>query len=754
MVLALPAAFSVATESPTDSESTELNNPNPQSCGVTLDMPDYLVRNTDDDQEPSSEYYEKWDLDHAPSPDDDDLKVVTVTGTAGQTGGTLTLEITGGSDKIAGTFWKDAEKNEQQDELSWDVDANSSRSETLYIEGYDHSGEKNDVKLKATIECPAGVGEDGENYSAASAETTGETTVYEADLDVDSNNNEETEFTEGSKDEDEIESSQKTDVDGWPKRPGKLIVANTGNTDGVPDWADGFNINESSMEDDQLDSGQADFVEILLERKTPFTAQCEVKFNYDGSDPKAVSVTTEDESWNPNHTYSYKLGQDGKFRIWRKESATPRDKQDAPDGDYVPDDVWIKWSDLSEDSGSIIKLYVEGVRPSGSLGDLSVEVTIREEDVEASDKIVVTCFEFSSEPVCSSGVSSLRGHMEEPINPAGVSGGAYAGYFEVTVEPKNFPDEKINWSAMGGWSTSASGKFGFVNSGSVVGQGQVNIDIEGVYTPEPKFKGQSLPLKTIGAKCVVIRDSSGNNPAIGDSSASDVEIIDQILGGVNRIWRQAGLVFEIDGDVTYIDNSSYTDGLTYWEMYEIVSSFDVSEDEIEIYFVPTIEGDALGMDVRLSGESGLFVACANLGSQSASSDVSGVLAHEIGHAFYLKDIYLEIDGLNDSNEWATCIIPRGIPASVNYLADDWNGDYWLAPRYYPQEIVHRDVINRVLMNGFKSDWDGGEFRDIPNGRIFGCRYERIQDNFYIGVSSGNVDVGINTLLDHDRKSHH
>ena len=188
VVIALPATFSIATESTTDSDSTDLNNPIAQSCGVTLSLPDYLVRNTDDDQEPTSECYEEWDRDNTPSPGEGDLKVVTITGTAGPLGGTMTLEITGGSSMINGTFWKDGEKNEQQGELSWDVNPNTSRSETMYIEGYDNSAEKDDVKMKATMTCPGGV-VDGQAYLPAEDETTDETTVYEVDLDVDSNNN-------------------------------------------------------------------------------------------------------------------------------------------------------------------------------------------------------------------------------------------------------------------------------------------------------------------------------------------------------------------------------------------------------------------------------------------------------------------------------------------------------------------------------------------------------------------------------------
>jgi hypothetical protein len=748
LVIALPVTLGIATETATDSDSTELNNPNTQSCGVYLSLPDYLCRNTDDDQGVSSEYYEKWDLDHSPSPGDDDLKVVTVTGTAGPTGGTLTLEITDGSEKINGVFWKDSEKEEEEYPLSWEVLPNESRTVTLYIEGYDHSDEKDDLKMKATMDCPAGTGSDGKNYSAASDEATAETTVYEVDLDVDSNNNEGTTFTSGSKEEDVIEDSQKPNVDGWSKRPGKLVVVNTGNTDGVPDWADGFDTNSSDTEDDLLDGGQADFVEVLVERKDPFTDDCEVMFEYDGSDPKTVATISKDATWNPDHPFAYALGQGGSLRLWEKESESARDKRDAPAGDYLPKDTWIKWSDLEGGSGAVKKLYLEAVRPSGSLGDLSIKVTMRQESVQATDKIVLTNFEFSSEPVNSSDESPLRGHMEEPTNPAGVSGGYYAGYFEVAVKPKNFPDEKIDWTATGGWSTSSTGKFGFISGGAQITPGKASIDIEGIYTPDPEFKGQSLALKTIGAKCVVIRDDAGTNPAISDDA------IDELLSKVNKIWRQGGMIFVRQGAVSYIDKSDYSDGLIVSEMEAIIGTYDVSDDEVEIYFVPKIQPNILGYDLKIHGKDGLLVACESLGSSSGTGELAKVVAHEIGHAFYLRDIYWADEGvgLAPPHALVSYMIPDGTPTTVDKTPDDWNGAYWVAPRYYPQDIAHRDILKRLLMNGWADDWEG-ESRDIPNGTIHGCTHSA-RGYGPVEVYEGQVNVGLKTLIEHDRKSHH
>lgn len=382
---------------------------------------------------------------------------------------------------------------------------------------------------------------------------------------------------------------------------------------------------------------------------------------------------------------------------------------------------------------------------------------MREDSVEATDEVLLTNFEFSSEPVISSDESPIRGHMEEPTNPAGVSGGDYAGYFEVSVKPENYPDEKIDWNATGGWSTSATGKFGFITGGAQTAPGKASIDIEGIYTPDPEFKGQSLTLKTIGAKCVVIRDSSGKNPAISEDA------IDELLAKVNKIWRQGGMVFERQGGVSHLDEDDYhiddgdvSDSLSVAQMRAIVSTFDVSDEEVEIYFVPKISPSYLGVDVPGPEEkSGLLVACEALEDPSGMETISKTLAHELGHAFYLEDIYLSNTGSGRPPNigLVSYKIPDGIPTAIDKTPDDWNGDYWVAPRYYPQNIVHVDILKRLLMNGVITDQEGG-VPDIPNGTIHGCSQSGVTQWGAINVYEGQVGVGLKSLIEHDRKSHH
>lgn len=394
ILIAFPLTWVIATETSTDSDSSELNNPNPQSCGIYLTLPDYLCRNNDDDQDLTSEYYEQWDLDHVPSPGDDDLKVVTVTGTAGPTGGTMTLEITAGSDKINDIFWKDSQKNEQEYQLSWEVEPNASRTETLYIEGYDHSAEKNDVKMKATMDCPAGTGSDGKEYSAASDESTAETTVYEVDLDVDSENDNAFDFAGFTDAEDKIETSDK-EVDGFP-RPGKIAAPTShknSDDDDLPDYADGFNLSGAEpLTEPATVAEDLKFIPVQIKLKEPFdpessTAIIEFPPESVPSIGEGLQVFGEGTESSPKLIGVSKGG----IRLWRKKPESRTSGEHVPEGDLVPMGQEVNWSDLTEEGGDsrISKLYLEyvDVTPFQLKGKKDIKVTIKDEDVQCEDKV-------------------------------------------------------------------------------------------------------------------------------------------------------------------------------------------------------------------------------------------------------------------------------------------------------------------------------------------------------------------------------
>jgi len=370
LAAAMPATLNAEISA---SQATGVN-PQSQSCGVYVEVGPHVCRKVDDDQTPDSERYEQWDIDNIPSDGEDDLETITITGTAGPTGGTMTLEILAGGDKINGIFWKDGNKEEQEYQLSWSVPANSSRTETLYIEGFANSGAAKDVKFKGTINCPVGtVG--SVNYSAASATDFAETAVYEIDLDIDSLNDNGYAAEGYTDDEDRIEASEKEE--NGVMKPGKVVVSGINadtDGDGTPDFAD-------------LTIHGGKFVPVRVTLKEPFDPEkAYVRFDYTESKPEESSEgwtvsgagTAEDPEIYTLHT--------GGMRLWKKDA--PSRTAD----DYVAPDEDHPWSFIADGSSRTKILYLEYVdkEPPEAAGRQTIGITATEDDAECEDKIVAT----------------------------------------------------------------------------------------------------------------------------------------------------------------------------------------------------------------------------------------------------------------------------------------------------------------------------------------------------------------------------
>ena len=100
-------------------------------------------------------------------------------------------------------------------------------------------------------------------------------------------------------------------------------------------------------------------------------------------------------------------------------------------------------------------------------------------------------------------------------------------------------------------------------------------------------------------------------------------------------------------------------------------------------------------------------------------------AHECGHLFGMRDVYIKGEGDNP------LIVNTYEMASNEYLLDDWNGGCWgkgmSGARYYRYQTSMQSIINRMLMNGV----DVGEERDITSGDVYGVWY-------YIGENGEEV----------------
>ena len=167
--------------------------------------------------------------------------------------------------------------------------------------------------------------------------------------------------------------------------------------------------------------------------------------------------------------------------------------------------------------------------------------------------------------------------------------------------------------------------------------------------------------------------------------------ISNIVEDVNLIFRQVDMSFEIvsllctnDDSIARIDKSNWT---------QISNLVDIAHntDGLELYFVD----DITGLSVAFSAKGGIVLK---------KGVNSHTVAHEIGHACGLSDIYTK-----DENE---TMFVTGLP-SKNRMPDDWG--------WYPRSMGQSDVIKQLLMYGVSSP----DKADISYGDIHGVYYTNI-----------------------------
>jgi len=101
------------------------------------------------------------------------------------------------------------------------------------------------------------------------------------------------------------------DVTGDDANPGKVVLINDGDADndGIPDYADGYNL-RTQVEADEAVPG-AFFVPIHVSFYAIDPDNAKIKFTYSASDPMAVTSTP---------TNPYQLPANGKMRLWLKNA--------------------------------------------------------------------------------------------------------------------------------------------------------------------------------------------------------------------------------------------------------------------------------------------------------------------------------------------------------------------------------------------------------------------------------------------------
>lgn len=202
----------------------------------------------------------------------------------------------------------------------------------------------------------------------------------------------------------------------------------------------------------------------------------------------------------------------------------------------------------------------------------------------------------------------------------------------------------------------------------------------------------SIPLR-----CAIVGDGE-------KTSFINMTEISNKVTEVNRIFRQVAMTFEIQSCIQTNDASLATVVLTNTNQRARLYSVLPNGDGLKVIFVNDIEDTA--------------VACWNPYGIIAESSSSAIdIAHELGHACGLEDVYDEVFGSN-------FVISVSGVVGRNRMPDDWGRYSW--------RLEQSALVRRLLMYGFANARSGV---DIPYGDVDGVWQDA--DNVQTAATNSN-----------------
>ena len=268
---------------------------------------------------------------------------------------------------------------------------------------------------------------------------------------------------------------------------------------------------------------------------------------------------------------------------------------------------------------------------------------------------------------------------------------------KVSVLPADFPDGAIKWRVVSGSGTFADGGTGrnvsFTATGSENSEAKLQIDVGDCPGRAPQFTLRETAMHEVRIyPCVISRR---DHP-----SSVNVAKISAVLDEVNVIFRQVGMHFSLGSPPIIIENDQFARwGLASRNIGKQIRNIMSGTDGIEVYFVPGLEEDEAKEHFQPLG------TCSPYGIIVSYLVHPSTLAHEIGHACGLCDIYFRRDNMTPPS------LLQGVRES--WLPGDWNNG--TGCRFYSPILTQQDLIQRLLMFG---EGDGTK-ADIPYGMVFG-----------------------------------
>jgi hypothetical protein len=291
-----------------------------------------------------------------------------------------------------------------------------------------------------------------------------------------------------------------------------------------------------------------------------------------------------------------------------------------------------------------------------------------------------------------------------------------------TVLPTNIPDSDIHWEVSGAGMTFSGG----TNWGREVHltatrtEDWVAIATVSNSTLRPaRLRGTVLEKKDVNVYLHIVCDDGGYNPAM------TVSHFDELLAEANRIWEQAAIEFHRPSSVAYTNRSDWQIIPTNddWVTHDALQSWSSNTCGVEVYCIRQFAN---------SDQPGL--SCTNADATAGLTIISSAsprtLAHELGHACGLNDIYTNVLVNNVEVNLYDGALSRG-HAQEDWCVEVRNGGYG--------NLTVHPMVCRLLMYGKDSPALASAV-DIPTGRVLGLRANGARTSVRVGLGDmGNRD---------------
>ena len=374
----------------------------------------------------------------------------------------------------------------------------------------------------------------------------------------------------------------------------------------------------------------------------------------------------------------------GKLRFW-----TSKDKQQER-----PLPLWIEDVVLPH----TVELWMEATDVSGSYEDQSLTLVWQSASGLHSGSVSknITCVEPVVEPVCAEEKTVYEDRFI--YNPSCLVNDGRPAYFKASWEPADYPAARVSWTndnaqvrILGGstgaevcvWALGSAGTYS-----------RLSLQFGDCPSARPSFGVKTVTARTV--RVFVI-------PLIAKESSTLPKLDADIWTQVSNVYAQCGVGFAVQERTAVLCRSLHAITPLNKDTWPSVVDIATYNEGLIVYVVDDLKGGACAFSYG-KGARELLVS-----SSSSGAD----LAHEIGHAFGLNDIYCDSHE-NLFGQKNSLVTAAGYICQSHFAdASDRNGG--AGTRYYNDECLRAFVIAKLLMYGAHSDISV----DLPIGRVQG-----------------------------------